>query len=125
MFTCNNIVNIFIVRAGHKIGLALFLYINEVLQKERSFTAKWAVRLLELIKKKEKVEIKYLLFLADRQNKRKIYISVGMSILSGLISFVPDVVSGIVVSITVQIFLFTVNVPMTLLLIVPIILNFC
>lgn len=48
-----------------------------------------------------------------------------MSILSGLISFVPDVVSAIVVSITVLIFLFTVNVPMTLLLIVPIILNFC
>lgn len=177
-------------------------------------------------KKREKVGIKYLLSLAGRQNKRKIYISVGMSILSGLISFVPyvgifkcvaavfqkskdnremitwgiialvsivlrflfqgislalshvgaydvlysvrkrlcnhigkinlgfftdnsigeikrvlmedverleiflahqlpDVVSAIVVPITVLIFLFTVNVPMTLLLIVPIILTFC
>lgn len=176
--------------------------------------------------KKEKVGIKYLLSLADRENKRKIYVSMITSILSGLVSFVPfvgifkcvaaifnksndykemmmwgmialvsiilrflfqgislslshmgaydalysvrkrlcnhigkinlgfftdnsigevkrvlmedverleiffahqlpDIVSAIVVPITVMMFLFTVNVPMTLMLIVPIILTFC
>lgn len=39
--------------------------------------------------KKEKVGMKYLLSLADKENKRKIYISIGMSVLSGLVSFVP------------------------------------
>lgn len=176
--------------------------------------------------KKEKVGMKYLLSLADKENKRKIYISIGMSVLSGLVSFVPfiaifkcvasmfnksndykemftwgiialvsivlrflfqgislslshvgaydvlysvrkrlcnhigkinlgfftdnsigeikrvlmedverleiflahqlpDIVSAIVVPVTVLIFLFTVNVPMTLMMIVPIILTFC
>lgn len=176
--------------------------------------------------KKEKVGMKYLLSLADKENKRKIYISIGMSVLSGLVSFVPfiaifkcvaamfnksndykemftwgiialvsivlrflfqgislslshvgaydvlysvrkrlcnhigkinlgfftdnsigeikrvlmedverleiflahqlpDVVSAIVVPVTVLIFLFMVNVPMTLMMIVPIILTFC
>lgn len=176
--------------------------------------------------KKEKVGIKYLLSLSDGENKRKIYVSMIMSILSGLVSFVPfigifkcvtamfnksndykeimmwgmialvsivlrfffqgislslshmgaydvlysvrkrlcshigkinlgfftdnsvgevkrvlmedverleiflahqlpDIVSAIVVPITVMIFLFTVNVPMTLMMIVPIILTFC
>ena len=37
----------------------------------------------------------------------------------------PDIVSAIVVPVTVLIFLFTVNVPMTLMMIVPIILTFC
>jgi ATP-binding cassette subfamily B protein len=37
----------------------------------------------------------------------------------------PDIVSSIVVSVTVLIFLFSVNVPMTLMMIVPIILTFC
>ena len=170
--------------------------------------------------------MKYLLSLADKENKRKIYISIGMSVLSGLVSFVPfiaifkcvasmfnksndykemftwgiialvsivlrflfqgislslshvgaydvlysvrkrlcnhigkinlgfftdnsigeikrvlmedverleiflahqlpDIVSAIVVPVTVLIFLFTVNVPMTLMMIVPIILTFC
>ncbi len=41
--------------------------------------------------KKEKVGVKYLLSLADAQNKKKIYISILMSILSGLISFIPFV----------------------------------
>lgn len=41
--------------------------------------------------KKEKVGMKYLLSLADGENKRKIYISMIMSILSGLVSFVPFV----------------------------------
>lgn len=41
--------------------------------------------------KKEKVGIKYLLSLADGENKRKIYISMIMSILSGLVSFIPFV----------------------------------
>lgn len=40
---------------------------------------------------KEKVGMKYLISLADGKNKRKIYISVIMSICSGLISFVPYV----------------------------------
>ena len=176
--------------------------------------------------KKEKVGMKYLLSLADKENKRKIYISIGMSVLSGFVSFVPfiaifkcvaemfnksndykemftwgiialvsivlrflfqgislslshvgaydvlysvrkrlcnhigkinlgfftdnsigeikrvlmedverleiflahqlpDIVSAIVVPVTVLIFLFTVNVPMTLMMIVPIILTFC
>lgn len=176
--------------------------------------------------KKEKVGMKYLLSLADKENKRKIYISIGMSVLSGLVSFVPfiaifkcvaamfnksndykemftwgiialvsivlrflfqgislslshvgaydvlysvrkrlcnhigkinlgfftdnsigeikrvlmedverleiflahqlpDIVSAIVVPVTVLIFLFSVNVPMTLMMIVPIILTFC
>lgn len=176
--------------------------------------------------KKEKVGMKYLLSLADKENKRKIYISIGMNVLSGLVSFVPfiaifkcvasmfnksndykemftwgiialvsivlrflfqgislslshvgaydvlysvrkrlcnhigkinlgfftdnsigeikrvlmedverleiflahqlpDIVSAIVVPVTVLIFLFTVNVPMTLMMIVPIILTFC
>ncbi len=176
--------------------------------------------------KKEKVGMKYLLSLADKENKRKIYISICMSVLSGLVSFVPyiaifkcvaamfnksndckemfiwgiialvsivlrflfqgislslshvgaydvlysvrkrlcnhigkinlgfftdnstgeikrvlmedverleiflahqlpDIVSAIVVPVTVLIFLFTVNVPMTLMMIVPIILTFC
>lgn len=39
--------------------------------------------------KKEKVGVKYLLSLADKENKRKIYVSMGMSVLSGLVSFVP------------------------------------
>jgi ATP-binding cassette subfamily B protein len=170
--------------------------------------------------------MKYLLSLADKENKRKIYISIGMSVLSGLVSFVPfiaifkcvaamfnksndykemftwgiialvsivlrflfqgislslshvgaydvlysvrkrlcnhigkinlgfftdnsigeikrvlmedverleiflahqlpDIVSAIVVPVTVLIFLFSVNVPMTLMMIVPIILTFC
>lgn len=176
--------------------------------------------------KKEKVGVKYLLSLADKENKRKIYVSMGMSVLSGLVSFVPyisifkcvaamfnksndyqemfiwgiialvsivlrflfqgislslshvgaydvlysvrkrlcnhigkinlgfftdnsigeikrvlmedverleiflahqlpDIVSAIVVPVTVLIFLFSVNVPMTLMMIVPIILTFC
>lgn len=176
--------------------------------------------------KKEKVGMKYLLSLADKENKRKIYISIGMSVLSGFVSFVPfiaifkcvaemfnksndykemftwgiialvsivlrflfqgislslshvgaydvlysvrkrlcnhigkinlgfftdnsigevkrvlmedverleiflahqlpDIVSAIVIPVTVLIFLFTVNVPMTLMMIVPIILTFC
>jgi ATP-binding cassette subfamily B protein len=37
----------------------------------------------------------------------------------------PDIVSAIVVPVTVLIFLFSVNVPMTLMMIVPIILTFC
>ena len=41
--------------------------------------------------KKEKVGMKYLLSLANEENKRKIYISVIMSVLSGLVSFVPFV----------------------------------